>query len=82
MNVCLLAIGSALLVPVALARLFVLARWRAGWAMYLANVFWEVFPKKLGIGRFGMEAISAVAGLALLAWGGSPGSRRGGLPPP
>ena len=79
MNVCLLVIGSALLVPVALARLFVLARWRAGWAMYLANVFWEVFPKKLGIGRFGMEAISAVAGLALLAWGGVSWIAAGGL---
>jgi len=79
MNVFPLALGSALLVPVALARLFVLARWRAGWAMYLANVFWEVFPKKLGIGRWTMEALAAVAGLALLAWGGGSWIAAGGI---
>ena len=79
MNFCLLAIGSALLAPVVLARLFVLAHGRAGWAMYLANVFWEVFPKKLGVGRWGLEAISAAAGLALLAWGGCSWIATGGL---
>ena len=68
----LIALGSLLLASVGLARLFVLARWRAGWAMYLANVFWEVFPKKLGIGRFWLEAVAAAVGLASLAWGGLP----------
>lgn len=70
MNGILLMAGILLLAPVALARLFFLAPWRAGWAMYLANVAWEVFPKKVGIGRFSLEAAAAVLGLALLKFGG------------
>ncbi len=72
MNILPLMAGGALFALAALARMFFLARGRAGWAMYLANVFWETFPKKLGIGRFGLEAASAALGLALLAWGGLP----------
>lgn len=64
--------GFALLALVTLARLFILARWRAGWAMYLANVFWEIFPKKVGIRRFPLEAMAAVLGLVLLGMGGLP----------
>ena len=67
--------GFALLALVALARLFILARWRAGWAMYLGNVVWETFPKKVGIRRFPLEAMAVVLGLILLgmgslSWGG------------
>lgn len=65
-------IGGALLAMVALARMFALAPFRAGWAMVLANVAWEVFPKKAGIDRFRLEAASALAGLLLLGWGGVP----------
>lgn len=68
----LFASGFALLAMVALARLFCLGRGRAGWAMYLANVVWETFPKKLGIGRFGLEACAALLGLVMLRWGGVP----------
>ncbi|NCA81158.1 MAG: hypothetical protein EOM72_00230 [Opitutae bacterium] len=64
--------GFALLALVTLARLFILARWRAGWAMYLANVVWETFPKKVGIRRFPLEAMAAGLGLALLGMGGLP----------
>ena len=72
MSSFLFASGCALLAMVALARLFCLGRWRAGWAMYLANVVWETFPKKLGIGRFGLEAFAALLGLVLLGLGGTP----------
>ena len=57
---------------VALARCLFLGRGRSGWAMYLANVAWEIFPKKLGIGRFKLEALAAVSGLVLLGAGGVP----------
>ena len=57
---------------VALPRLLFLASFRVGWAMYLANVGWELLPKKLGVGRFRLEAVAAAAGLALLAFGGAP----------
>ena len=73
MKFAFLSLGAALLALPALARIFPLARWRVGWAMYLANVAWEVFPKKLGVGRFGLEAVSAIAGMVLLAAGGLPG---------
>ena len=72
MSVFLLWAGGGMLGLVGLARLFFLARFRAGWAMYLANVVWEVFPKKLGIGRFRLEAAVAVAGIVLLWLGGAP----------
>ena len=72
-------LGFALLTPVVVARLFFLARWRAGWAMYLANVAWEVFPKKLGIGRFWLEALAALLGLALMWMGGAPWVVVGGV---
>ncbi len=64
--------GAFLLAWTLLARCLFLARWRAGWAMYLANIAWEVFPKKLGIGRFKLEAVAALSGLALLGAGGVP----------
>ncbi len=71
MKVILMIIGGALVAWVALARCLFLARWRAGWAMYLANVAWEIFPKKLGLGRFQLEAVAALLGLALLICGGA-----------
>ena len=74
MKIALLILGGGMLGLAGLARLFCLARWRAGWAMYLANVFWEVFPKKLGLSRFWLEAASAALGLVLLAMGGCPRS--------
>ena len=64
--------GFALLALVTLARLFLRSRWRAGWAMYLANVVWETFPKKVGIRRFPLEAMAAGLGLVLLGLGGLP----------
>ncbi|MDD2520718.1 MAG: hypothetical protein PHR34_07165 [Kiritimatiellae bacterium] len=67
----LLIIGGGLLAPVALARCFFLARWRAGWAMYLANVVWEVFPKKGGIPRTAAECLAALLGLGALRLGGA-----------
>ncbi len=39
--------------------------------MYLANVAWEIFPKKLGLGQFQLEAVAALLGLALLICGGA-----------
>ena len=77
MKTLFMAFGAALLAAVTLARLFPLARWRLGWAMYLANVAWEFFPKKLGVGRFGLEAAAAIAGMAFLAAGGLPWSAAG-----
>lgn len=72
MNTGLLAIGGALAVAIALPRLLFIAPFRIGWAMYLANVGWELLPKKLGVGRFRLEAVAGAAGLALLAFGGAP----------
>ncbi len=69
-----MAMGGALAAAVALPRLLLLAPFRIGWAMYLANVAWEFLPKKLGVGRFRLEAVAGAAGLALLAFGGAPGS--------
>ncbi len=69
--ICIL-FGILLLGGVVLARCFFLAPTRAGWAMYLANVAWEVFPKKLGINRFKLEALAALSGLVLLGVGGVP----------
>ena len=72
MNAVATFAGAAAVGLVALARLFVLSRWRVGWAMYLANVAWEIFPKKIGLDRFRLEATAAAAGLVLLGWGGVP----------
>lgn len=72
MNPGLMAIGGGLAAAVALPRLLVLAPFRIGWAVYLANVCWELLPKKLGVGRFRLEAVAGAAGLALLAFGGAP----------
>lgn len=74
MNPWMLAVGGALTAAVALPRLLFLEPFRIGWAMYLANVAWEFLPKKLGVGRFRLEAVAGAAGLALLAFGGAPGS--------
>ena len=74
MNAGLLVAGGLLLVPVVLARLLFLAPVRAGWAMYLANVVWEILPKKIGIGRFGLEAAAAASGMILAGLGGLPWS--------
>lgn len=71
MNAALIVIGAGLLAAVGLARCFFLARTRAGWLMYLANVAWEIFPKKIGVGRFRLEAAAAVLGLAFLGLGGT-----------
>ena len=70
MNALWLAIGAAAVGLVALTRLFILARLRGGWLFYLANVFWEVFPKKLGVTRGIMEALALVLGLGCLKLGG------------
>ena len=72
MNPVLMAVGGTLAAAVALPRLLFLAPFRIGWAMYLANVAWELLPKKLGVGRFRLEAAAGAAGLALLAFGGAP----------
>ena len=72
MNPVLMAVGGTLAAAVALPRLLFLAPFRIGWAMYLANVAWELLPKKLGVGRFRLEAAAGAAGLALLALGGTP----------
>ncbi len=64
-------IGGILVAAVLLARCFCLAPCRAGWGMYLANVAWELLPKKLGVGRFRAEAAAAAAGLVLLRLGGA-----------
>ena len=74
MNLGLASSGGLLLAAVLLPRLLFLAPYRVGWAMYVANVGWEILPKKLGVGRFRLEALAAAAGLALLAWGGTPWS--------
>ena len=72
MNAPMVFAGSVAVGLVALARLFVLFRWRVGWAMYFANVIWEIFPKKVGLDRFRLEAAAATGGLILLGWGGLP----------
>ena len=64
MNPVLMAVGGTLAAAVALPRLLFLAPFRIGWAMYLANVAWELLPKKLGVGRFRLEAAAGAAGLA------------------
>jgi hypothetical protein len=74
MNQGLVAVGGTLAAAVAVPRLLFLAPFRVGWAMYLANVAWELLPKKLGVGRFRLEAVAGAAGLALLAIGGAPWS--------
>ena len=71
MNPGLMAVGGALAAAVALPRMLFMAPYRIGWAMYLANVAWELLPKKLGMGRFRLEAVAGAAGLALLAIGGA-----------
>lgn len=71
MNSIFYLIGGMLLTPVVLARLFALARFRTGWALYLANVVWEVFPKKLGVDRFWIEALAVGLGLTSLRLGGA-----------
>ncbi|MGD9780920.1 MAG: hypothetical protein AB7V14_02070 [Kiritimatiellia bacterium] len=79
MNSMLLMIGGALVASVALARAFFLARFRGGWLFYLANVMWEIFPKKLGIRRGAMEALAAAAGLGCLKLGGGTWAGVGGV---
>ena len=74
MNPGLMAIGAGLAAAFALPRLLFLAPFRIGWAVYLANVAWELLPKKLGMGRFRLEAVAGAAGLALLAFSGVPWS--------
>jgi hypothetical protein len=71
MNPGFLLIGFALLAPVGVARLSVLARGRAGWALYLANVAWEIFPRKAGVARLPMEAAATLLGLVFLRLGGT-----------
>ena len=72
-------VGGALLVLVVLARLFILARFRAGWALYLANVFWEVFPKKLGLDRLWVETLAVGLGLICIRLGGATWTFVGGM---
>lgn len=70
MTIIVALLGCFLLALVGTARLLFLARGRAGWAMYLANVVWETASKKLGVGRSRLEAATAALGLALLRAGG------------
>ena len=79
MSGSLFIVGGVLLALVALARLFGLARFRIGWALYLTNVFWEVFPKKLGMGRCWVETLAAGLGLICIRLGGAPWTLVGGL---
>ena len=66
MHIVLFILGEGLLALVAGARCLFLARWRAGWAMYLCNVVWEFAEKRGHIGRFWLEVVSAFLGLGLL----------------
>lgn len=79
MSSSLYIVGGALLVLVVLARLFILARFRAGWALYLANVFWEVFPKKLGLDRLWVETLAVGLGLICIRLGGATWTLVGGM---
>lgn len=71
--------GIVLLAPVALARVFFLVRSRAGWAMYLSNILWEPFPKKLGLDRFRMETLVVGLGLIFIRLGGATWTLVGGV---
>lgn len=79
MNSVFYIVGGVLLLPVVLARLLALARFRAGWTLYLANVLWEVFPKKLGLDRFWVETLAVGLGLISLRLGGASWTLLGGV---
>ncbi|MGD9613687.1 MAG: hypothetical protein AB7V22_12390, partial [Kiritimatiellia bacterium] len=79
MNALWLTLGAVAVGLVALARLFILARHRVGWLFYLANVFWELFPKKMGLARGIMEALAMVLGLGCLKLGGCSWGGVGGV---
>ncbi len=70
MSVLLKIFGIALLTLVVAARFSVLARWRIGWLMYLANVVWELAEKRLKCRRMVIEFAVALFGLTLLLLGG------------
>lgn len=71
MNILFLILGVGVLLPVVLARFLFLARSRAGWVMYLANVAWEFASKRFGAGRFRLELGITLLGLELLWVGGA-----------
>jgi len=66
MNILLLIVAGGLLLLVVVARFFFLARWRVGWAMYFANVVWELAAKRAHVERFRLEVVAAIIALMLL----------------
>jgi hypothetical protein len=75
---CLLCMAGGILVVLAgLSRCSFLARGKAGWTMYLANVAWEAVSKKTRIPRFLLEPAAAATGLLLLGLAGGDWSRIG-----
>ena len=70
MTISYLTAGAALLLPVAVSRFIFLPRYRAGWAMYLANIFLELLAKTFKTDRFRLEFIAALTGLSALYAGG------------
>lgn len=59
-------VGFALLVLLAASRMLFLARFRAGWLMYLANVALETIEKRVPGSRWQVEAVLATAASALV----------------
>lgn len=69
MNTALTIAGCALLALVAASRLLFLARWPAGWAMYLPNVLLETLERKLAMSRWIIEAAMVAAACLLIGFG-------------
>lgn len=72
LKAALVVLGGGAVGLVILQRLVWLAPRRLGWAFYLANVVGEIGPKRLGLSRGPVEAVVAVAGLALVFAGATP----------
>ena len=66
MSIVLWVLAAVLLLPVVAVRLIFLVPGRLGWINYLANVFSEMFVKKVGWSRVAVELAMAALGLALL----------------
>ncbi len=71
-SIVALAVGCIACVCVACARLIFLAPTSCGWVLYLSNVLFEVFVKRLGVSRHLAESGAAGIGLGALWLGGLP----------
>lgn len=72
MSALFISLGMLLWVLLVLSRLLFSASFPAGWAMYLANVFWETLSKKWHVPRPAVEETAGVASVLFLCAGGIP----------